>query len=76
MILLLWLHMFKTALSLFLFQEHCESLYDAYLVAIDTAAENDWLVKTFVERDIGSKGEKNLSFFFNISKKNSNCIIC
>lgn len=68
-ILLLWLSMFKTTLRLFLFQEHCESLYDAYLVAIDTAAENDWLVKTFVERDIGSKGEKNLSFFFQYKQK-------
>lgn len=42
-----------------LFQEYCESLYDAYLVAINAAPENDWLLKTFVERDIGSKGEKN-----------------
>nr|XP_034316857.1 aggrecan core protein-like [Crassostrea gigas] len=34
-------------------EEHCES-YDAYLVAINTESENDWLLKTFVERDHGS----------------------
>ncbi|XP_052693429.1 uncharacterized protein LOC128171698 [Crassostrea angulata] len=34
-------------------KEHCES-YDAYLVAINTENENEWLLKSFVERDIGS----------------------
>nr|XP_034316860.1 uncharacterized protein LOC117686240 [Crassostrea gigas] len=34
-------------------KEHCDS-YDAYLVAINTENENEWLLKTFVGIDIGS----------------------
>nr|XP_034321060.1 aggrecan core protein-like [Crassostrea gigas] len=42
-------------------KEHCE-YYDAYLVAINTESENEWLLKSFVERNIGSMENCNTMF--------------